>query len=125
MRARRRSAAATCASYWLEVPMTLPDNPFPPQAVAVYGPEIATTAVFSYMDRVRKALQGYIADYPDLSLALALSGGHGSGKTHLLMWLSREIEAIRRGGTQIIYIKTDGSDSADLYCQVMRGLSRA
>src|ERR1044072_3056579 len=96
MRARRRSAAATCASYWLEVPMTLPDNPFPPQAVAVYGPEIATTAVFSYMDRVRKALQGYIADYPDLSLALALSGGHGSGKTHLLMWLRRGLEGSAR-----------------------------
>ena len=77
------------------------DNPFPAGGAATFGAAIHAGADFEYMRTARDYLYRYLADYP-LRLsdgpvvdpapggALALSGGHGSGKTFLLNWLRVE-----------------------------------
>jgi hypothetical protein len=56
---------------------------------------------------------------------LALSGGHGCGKTFLVSWLSREAEEIRTRPSQTLYGKADTSSVPDLYRQFLGNIKRA
>lgn len=104
--------------------MTARENPYPANAVAVYGTELSPTVQFAYMRRVRKLLENYITTYPDTFCALALSGGHGSGKTHLLGWLSDQIAQIKKRSAKVVYVKTNDPNPVNLYHQVLGNWTR-
>ena len=101
------------------------DNPFPPNAVTTFGVQIDRTAQFEYMAKAREYLVEYLKNYPNSGGGLALSGGHGSGKTFLVSWLSNEARGLRTRPSQTVYGKADGSDVTGLYRQFLGNIKRA
>jgi hypothetical protein len=100
------------------------ENPFPVKAVTVFGTRADGTAKFAYMATARDYLTNYLKDYPASGGALALSGGHGSGKTFVLNWLSREAAQIKRRRPQTMYAKADDDSLPDVYRQFLRSVTR-
>jgi hypothetical protein len=100
------------------------ENPFPAKAVTTFGFRADFCAQFSYMLKARDHVVNYLIQYPKGGNALALSGGHGSGKTFLLNWLSNEISSISSARSQTVYTKADSDSVIDLYRQFLRGVTR-
>nr|WP_316642447.1 hypothetical protein [uncultured Roseateles sp.] len=103
-------------------------NPFPAEAVATYGATTVNCSKLEYMQQVHVELSGYLQAYAvddaRFGGAIGLRGAHGSGKTHVLNWLSallRETKSIR--GTAL-YGKCDSSQLFDLCQQLMKQLDR-
>src|SRR5258708_4645195 len=101
-----------------------PDNPFPAQAVATFGVRADRIAPLNYMTEARAHLVDYLANYPNSGGGLAVSGGHGSGKTFLLNWLSEEAAKIKHSPAQTMYAKADNQSLPDVYQQLLRNTTR-
>jgi len=104
--------------------MNVVENPFPISAVAVFDAELGPTVEFEYMRDVRRPVYAYLEGYPNRRCGLALTGGHGSGKTHLLRWLTQEVEKVGRAEAQVLYAKPNTSDIVELYRQLLSKMSR-
>jgi hypothetical protein len=100
------------------------DNPFPTNAVTTFGVPTNFAANFEYMRKARAIVIEYLQKYPDSSGGLALSGGHGSGKTFLLNWLNDEARKIKSRESYIVYAKVDTDDILELYRQILKNISR-
>jgi hypothetical protein len=108
--------------------MSVKANPFHIEAVATYGNIVRTATNLDYMRRAGDELTQYLVAYPDskkrYGAAVGLRGGHGSGKTHLLMWLSEQAIALQKIQPIVLYAKADRSTMFDLYTQMLSDLSR-
>jgi hypothetical protein len=104
--------------------MTAIENPYPASTVAIFGGELPRTVQFGFMRKALQALMAYLEGYPNVSCALALSGGHGSGKTHLLNWMSSKVQELQHGGAKIVYTKANNSSPVDFYHQVVGNWNR-
>jgi hypothetical protein len=109
--------------------MTRPSNPFHPEAVATYGQVIKTSEGLGYMSTPLEELTNYLINYPAAGdrrygAAIGLRGGHGSGKTHLLMWLAEKAGSLSSIQPIVLYAKADRASFADLYTQLVSNLSR-
>ncbi|HEX8364627.1 MAG TPA: hypothetical protein VF603_05015 [Allosphingosinicella sp.] len=104
--------------------MTVIDNPYPASTVAVFGGELPRTVKFGFMREALKKLMAYLEGYPNVKCALPLSGGHGSGKTHLLNWMSSEVQKLQHGDAKVIYTKSNNSNPVDFYHQVVSNWTR-
>ena len=107
---------------------TLPENPFPLEAVATYGKIVKSCDELKYMNAPLQELTDYLRAYSESSqrygAAIGLRGGHGSGKTHLLIRLAeiaRDFESI---DVDVLYAKADKANFYDLYFQLMSALPR-
>jgi predicted CopG family antitoxin len=108
---------------------TLPLNPFHPEAVATYGQIVKTCEDLGYMGPALEEVHQYLIEYPSATerrygAAIGLKGGHGSGKTHLLMWLAEKAKGLSSIQPIVLYAKADRASFADLYSQLMSDLSR-
>jgi len=101
------------------------ENPFPATAVTMFGVRSEFVAKFAYMTKARQHIVDYLSQYPKQGSALALSGGHGSGKTFLLNWLTTEISSIKNVRSQTVYAKADNDSVIDVYKQFMRSVTRS
>lgn len=106
-----------------------PSNPFHPEAVATYGQVIRTCENLGYMGTALEQLTQYLINYPSAAdrrygAAIGLRGGHGSGKTHLLMWLAEKAKNLSTIQPIVLYAKADRASFADLYTQLLSNLSR-
>jgi predicted CopG family antitoxin len=106
-----------------------PSNPFHPEAVATYGQVIKTCENLGYMQTALEELNQYLISYPAATArrygaAIGLRGGHGSGKTHLLMWLAEKARNLSSIQPIVLYAKADRASFADLYTQLVSNLSR-
>ena len=99
--------------------MTTVENPYPARAVAVFGRPLSQNTTFSYMHAALRPVLDFLTAFPNEYCALALSGGHGSGKTHLLNWISAEVAGVRHGAARVAYAKTNDFDPVDLYHQIV------
>ena len=104
------------------------NNPFYLEAVATYGSSLHTCEDFGFMRVAQAELSNYLIEYQQTSAryggAIALRGGHGSGKTHLLNWLGRKALELRHDEPSIIYGKADSPSLFDLYKQLSACLER-
>jgi len=111
------------------IPTPTPDNPFPIEAVATYGAALRTCEDLSYMQACRDQLNEYLIQYEKsetrYGCSIGLSGGHGSGKTHLLSWLAQQAAALTVSRPVVLYAKADRASFFDLYTQIMAQLKRA
>src|SRR5262249_37310325 len=103
-------------------------NPFPVEAVAIYGRlPLATYEELNYFSVVRDELLIYLSSYVDSNIryggAIGLSGGHGSGKTHLLNWIERQALATRQISPLVAYAKADSDSFFDLYTALASSIS--
>jgi hypothetical protein len=98
------------------------DNPFPPKAVTTFGASTGRAAKFEYMNKALRQVVEYLQTRN--GGALALSGGHGTGKTFLLDWLANQAKAFRSVKVQVIYAKADNQNLTDVYRQLIRSLTR-
>lgn len=105
-----------------------PTNPFPAQAVATYGTELKTNAELRYLNEAAAHLGEYLSSYDNpgrrYGAAVGLRGGHGSGKTHLLMWLAAQARGMRNIQAEVLYAKADKASFYDIYSQLMGELPR-
>jgi chorismate mutase len=103
-------------------------NPFHIEAVATYGSVVQTCANLDYIRRAEDELKQYLQHYTlsdkRYGAAIGLQGGHGSGKTHLLMWLARSAENLTNIRPVVLYAKADRASIFDLYTQMLSALSR-
>ena len=108
--------------------MSVKVNPFHIEAVATYGAVVRTCSNLEYMRLAGDQLNQYLISYTDTDkrygAAIGLVGGHGSGKTHLLMWLSQSAESLTQIRPVILYAKADRSSIFDLYMQMFSALPR-
>src|SRR5262249_24744770 len=99
------------------------DNPFSLEAVATYGVTPRTSVDLKYMRDAEKELLDNLSAFPDPTLryggAIGLSGGHGSGKTHLLSWLAARPQPLRNIKPNVVYGKVDSTNPFDLYKQLV------
>ena len=107
---------------------TRPTNPFPTEAVATWGQTINTYEELPYFDEPRDELDEYLSAYPD-SLrryggAFGIRGGHGSGKTHLAMWLAERAQGFKTLKPEVLYAKADVASLFALYRQLIEELSK-
>ncbi|HEY0314468.1 MAG TPA: hypothetical protein VGC56_18490 [Allosphingosinicella sp.] len=100
------------------------DNPFPAKAVTTYGSSAQEFAEFSYMRSLRDELITYLRAYPAPAPALALCGGHGTGKTSLLTWLSRTASEFQSVPVRSIYAKTDTPNMVETYRTLLQNFTR-
>jgi hypothetical protein len=106
-------------------------NPFSIDAVATFGSQTNTCENLEYVQRARDEVAAYLTVYPRSDArfggAIALSGVHGAGKTHLLGWLAKETPLIFKGppGPIVAYAKVDSDSAFDLYRQLFEGIPRA
>ncbi|HEX8063988.1 MAG TPA: hypothetical protein VF535_12320 [Allosphingosinicella sp.] len=105
-------------------PAPAPENRFPAKAVSTYGGPARCFAELSYMHGVEAILVDYLKNYPQAAPAVALSGGHGTGKTYLLTWLGKRATELRSAGARVIYAKTDSPNLADAYRSLISNLTR-
>ncbi len=105
-----------------------PTNPFHPEAVATYGRVTRTCEDLGYMRDSLEELNQYLSDYDDskkqYGTAIGLRGEYGSGKTHLLAWLSQKAEERKHIKPMVIYAKVYSASFFDLYTQLLSQLSR-
>jgi hypothetical protein len=96
-------------------------NPFSPEAVVTYGQVMKSCEDFDYMRRASDELKQYLISYFDPEKqyggAIGLKGIPGSGKTHLLNWLSQQAKSAEKSQPIVIYAKADGASFVDLYIQ--------
>src|SRR5258708_30352774 len=80
------------------------------------------------MRRAGEELNQYLVAYTDsgkrYGAAIGFQGGHGSGKTHLLNWLSETAIALKKIQPIVLYAKADRASMFDLYTQMLSGLPR-
>ncbi len=80
------------------------------------------------MDQPRDELDAYLSHYPHPAKryggAIGVRGGHGSGKTHLAMWLGQRAEHITTINTQVLYAKADAPSLFAVYRQLVEQLPR-
>jgi AAA domain-containing protein len=104
-------------------------NPFPLEAVAVFGATLPTSDDITYMGNARSELVSYLSTYPVVSSrhggAIGLTGPHGSGKTHLLNWLAHKAREHRTIRATVLYAKADSASLFDLYRQLLSQFGRA
>jgi hypothetical protein len=100
------------------------DNPFPAVAVTTFGVPTTSVASLQYMRKTWAFVVEYLEKYPDASGGLALSGGHGGGKTFLLNWLGDEAKRIKRRPSHAVYAKADTDNILELYRQILKSISR-
>jgi hypothetical protein len=104
------------------------DNPFLKQAVARFGDRLKTCAPLSYMTPIENAVAAFLRAQDRTSehesSPIAITGGHGSGKTHLLTWLAAQIESISSANASCLYGKADSDSFVDLYRELLKGISR-
>ena len=107
---------------------SLPENPFPLEAVATYGKVVKSFDELGYMEPPLTELTGYLECYPQSAkrygAAIGLRGGHGSGKTHLLIRLAERAKQFQAISPVVLYAKADKANFYDLYFQLMSGLPR-
>lgn len=107
---------------------SLPENPFPLEAVATYGKVVKSFDELRYIQTPITELTSYLESYPQSAkrygAAIGLRGGHGSGKTHLLIRLSEKASEFKSIDPLVLYAKADKANFYDLYFQLMSGLSR-
>ena len=112
----------------MEVQNNIAENPFPRQAVATYGMGALTTENFSYMLNAESELNSYFEAHPlsnrRFGGGLGLNGGHGYGKTHLLMWLAKKAHQLTTADTTLAYAKADTASFFDLYMSFMLSITR-
>lgn len=105
-----------------------PTNPFHPEAVATYGLVTTTCENMDYMHIAEEELNQYLIDYPKsekrYGAAIGLRGEYGSGKTHLLTWLSQKAREMKSTNPIVIYAEADRASFFDLYTQLLSQLSR-
>ena len=105
-----------------------PTNLFHPEAVATYGRITKTCENLGYMFKPLKELNQYLINYPKseerYGCAIGLQGEYGSGKTHLLTWLSQKARDKEHIKPIVIYAKADRASFFDLYTQLLSQLSR-
>jgi len=102
---------------------SLPRNPFPAEAVAAYGKEQTTCEDLEYMARLGKELTDYLRSHPSerrYGAAVGLCGAHGSGKTHILNWLTELAGRSQKIRSTVLYTKCDSDSFFDLYRQATR-----
>ena len=99
-------------------------NPFPLQAVTTFGVAIERIAPLKYMSDARQVVVDYLKNYPSSGVAVAVSGGHGSGKTFLLNWLGKEAAQIETVPPKAVYAKADNQSLPDMYRQLLRSITR-
>ena len=110
-------------------PVTV-SNPFPAEAVATYGTTsaVVTCTDLEYMLALQVELSGYLRAYSldadRYGAAFGLRGGHGSGKTHVLGWLSDSMRGARSITGRALYGKCDSSKLFELYHQLMEQFDR-
>jgi hypothetical protein len=104
----------------------IPLNPFHLEAVATFGQMLRTCTDLGYMQRPLEELNSYLNQYHRSRYGgtIGLAGGHGSGKTHLLNWLSQEASNRQYINPVVVYAKADHASFFDLYLQVMDMLPR-
>lgn len=104
----------------------IPSNPFHLEAVATFGQMLTTCKDLHYMQRPLDELNSYLNQYyrSRYGGTIGLSGGHGSGKTHLLNWLSQEAMHREQIKPVVVYAKADHASFFDLYLQFMEMLPR-
>lgn len=104
-----------------------PGNPFSRQGVADFGVR-HKTCVFEFMLPILDAAHDYLRSETriggDEASPLAISGIHGSGKTHLLNWLADEIAGVESARAMCLYAKADSDSFADLYRELLKNISR-
>jgi len=107
---------------------SLPENPFPLEAVATYGKIVKSFDQLRYMETPLTELTSYLECYPQSAkrygAAIGLRGGHGSGKTHLLIRLAERAREFQAISPVVLYAKADKANFYDLYFQLMSGLPR-
>src|SRR6266851_2985117 len=101
------------------------ENPFPVNAVTTFGLRAPVVAHFAYMSQAREYLVNYLRGFPTAGAAITLSGGHGSGKTFLLNWLSNEAAGFTTRRATTLYAKADSESVPDAYLQFMRSITRS
>jgi len=103
-------------------------NPFPLEAVATYGQALQTCEELGFMAMALEQLENYLGDYPveerRYGGAVGFAGGHGSGKTHLLMWLAQRAQGLVSLRPVVLYAKADSSRMFDVFKQLMGALPR-
>jgi hypothetical protein len=100
------------------------ENPFPARAVATFGVRTDLAADFEYMRKARAYAIDYLKNYPNSGGGVALSGGHGSGKTLLVTWLGDEANKIKSRESRTVYAKADSESVLELYRQVLKNITR-
>jgi hypothetical protein len=100
------------------------ENPFPARAVTTFGVRTEVAANFEYMRKARGYIIDYLEKYPISSGGLALSGGHGTGKTFLVNWLSNEAKKIKSRESRAVYAKADSDSVPELYRQILKNITR-
>jgi hypothetical protein len=104
-------------------------NPFPAEAVATFGKRHITCDALSYLLVVGGELNGYLTAYPRENAryggAIALTGRHGSGKTHVLDWLASIVTTAKSIRGTTLYGKCDSGSIFDLYRQFVDQLDRS
>jgi hypothetical protein len=107
---------------------TASNNPFPLEAVATYGSKITNNAKLKYVIDAEGELSSYLEKYPVPAArsggGIAIQGGHGSGKTHLLAWLGQSARAYASIRASVAYVKCDSSNFFELYRQIFLQISR-
>jgi len=100
-------------------------NPFFLEAVSIYGVPVRTCEHLQYMQTAAQQLDDYLISYEKQTTryggAVPLSGGHGSGKTHLLSWLGLARSRPRSQPT-VLYAKVDRPSFFDLFSQLINQL---
>jgi hypothetical protein len=103
-------------------------NPFQLEAVATYGQELRTCEGLSYMQASYEHLFSYLEAYPvannSFGACIGLAGAHGSGKTHLLAWLSQKAHSSESLRVSVVYAKADSPSLVDLYKQIILSVDR-
>ena len=104
-------------------PNTQVSNPFPSMPVCSYGDERFPTLLSASIRSAEQALDRYLTDYDDHPFGgtIGVRGGHGSGKTHLLSYLSAKMRE-RRSDSTCLYARNEG-DRYELYKQLIRQVS--
>ena len=100
------------------------ENPFPAKAVTTFGGQTSAVAELSFMRNAHRILVDYLKSYPAGAPTLALSGGHGTGKTYLLTWLASNATDLQRAEARVIYAKTDSPNLVDAYRELIRNLTK-
>lgn len=101
-----------------------PENPFPAKAVTTFGSTDMKFADLAFMRRSHRVLLDYLKAYPAEGPTLALSGGHGTGKTYLLAWLAAQATELQSAPARLLYAKTNGPDLVEAYRELIRNLTR-
>lgn len=104
------------------------DNPFPREAVATFSQRQLVTANLTFMRQAKEEVTSYLEAYSNskerFGGSVGFRGGHGSGKTHLLIWLSEVVPDIKSADATVVYAKADSTSFFDLYKQFISQITR-